>query len=52
MNQKRRKTFWKWIFDVVERVVDSYEGKPKPDDLVVSRGRGSIDSVGSDFDNV
>ena len=32
---------------MVGRVVGSYEGKPVPDDLVASRGKKSIGSVGN-----
>ena len=52
MIRRRRKIFCKWIFDVVENVVGSYKGKPKPDDLVASKGRKNTDSVGNDSDNV
>ena len=37
---------------MVERVVDSYEGKPKLGDLVANRDKRSIGNVGSDSDNV
>ena len=37
---------------MVVRVVSSYEGKPVPNDQVVSEGRKSIDNIGSGFDNV
>ena len=41
-----------WIFDMVERVVDSYVGRPVPGDQVASKGRRSIGNVGNDFDSV
>ena len=47
-----RRTSFERIFDEVRRKVDSYEGKPVPDDLVASGGRKSIGSVGNAFDNV
>ena len=47
MSRRMRKIFFGRISDRVERRVDNYEGKPVPDDWVASRGRKSIDSVGS-----
>ena len=47
-----RRIFSKRIFDEVKRGVNSYEGKPVPDDQVASGGRKSIDSVGNGFGSV
>ena len=52
MSWKTRKIFFKRIFGEVGRKVNSYEGKPVPNDQVASGGRKNIGSVGSGFDNV
>ena len=52
MNWKTRRISFTWIFDKVERRVDSYEGKPVPNGQVASGDRQSIDSVGSGFGSV
>ena len=43
---------FEWIFDVVVRKVDNYEGRLMLDDQVASEDKKSIGSVGSGFDNV
>ena len=47
-----RRTFFERIFDEVRRKVDSYEGKPVPNDQVASGDRKNIGSVGNELGNV
>ena len=47
-----RKISCKWIFIVVERVVDNYEDMPRLNDWVANEGRRSIGSIDSDSGNV
>ena len=52
MNWRVKRISFEWIFNEVGRRINSYKGKPVPNDQVASRGRKNIDNVGNGFDSV